>query len=197
MHSLLMVDLGGVWGGQEIYSASIMAHLRNAGWEVTSFSGQEKHRRFASEFVPVSISYAHFWKAARTVNSLQDRHDIVHFNGIRAIYLSRICKKIKPFIGTKHSRQPLLGWTNPRAILARVGSLLAFDKLDWLITVSNTVRGELPAHVRRRSNTIMSGVANVSYGHPRLPERALVTVCYVGRLDPIRTSCACWMPFGS
>jgi glycosyltransferase involved in cell wall biosynthesis len=174
-----MVDLGGAWGGQENYSASIMHYLRNKGWKVTSLSGQDRHSQYASAFFPVSISYMRFLKTVRLVNELQKSHDVVHFNGIRAIYLSLFCKKTKPFIGTKHSRNLTALHVDAKAVLAKLIGCFAFQKLDWLICVSPKVREELRGAVRHRSTIIMNGVAEIDCGHT-IASETMPTLCYVG-----------------
>jgi len=182
MPKLLMVDLGGAWGGQEVYSRSIMKTLALRGWEITSLSGQSKHADSTYDFIPVPISYSHFPETARRIRDIQNSHDIVHFNGIRAIYLANICKKIRPFIATKHScyRSPGGFWR--RGQFARLASPLVFNKLDWLITVSPQVNRELPGWVRQRSGVILNGVEDVGICPCLAPMSRPFTVCYVGGL---------------
>ena len=181
MPKLLTIDFGSVWGGQEIYSQLIMHSLINRGWEVTSLSAHFKHSNHSSNFNKVQIDYSSFPSNARLVNDLQCSHDIVHFNGIRAIYLANICKKVRPFIGSKHSPYSNTDEFDMNALLAKVSSAVVFCKLDWLISISSAVRGELPYWVRKKSSIIMNGVPDFNmFSVEKLSDKTL-TICFVGR----------------
>lgn len=181
MLKLLLIDMGAAWGGQEIYSRSLGTHLERREWMVTNLSPHSCHTLHEGRYHQISIDYKDFKKTARAVSDLQDQHDLVHFNGIRAIYLSNFCRKSKPFIGTKHLPYAMGGEKKLKDRVAAASSLLVFRKLDWLIAISNKTIEELPAWVRSRAGLILNGVEDVGRQKTDLPLSPL-RLCYVGRL---------------
>lgn len=183
MNSLLMVDMGAVWGGQEIYSRSMVAALAARGWRITCVSPHARHRSSTCAFVPCSINFRDFLFTKRLVEPLIHNHDVVHFNGIRAIYFANFLRVSKPIVGTKHSPHYVGGQRNLKVLAGSLASSAALRKLDWIIAVSNEVGAEIPSSLTPRSSVILNGVSDIGCGRngPSSSEEVL-RVCYVGRL---------------
>lgn len=181
MKKLLLIDFGAVWGGQEIYSRSIAQVLVERGWCVTSVSMHERHAVDGVRFLPVSIGYKDFVGNKRLIEDMLPSYDVVHFNGIRAIYLAAILKHSKPFVGTKHLPYSSLEQVTVRSWLARLGSHVVFHNLDRLISISEKTLVELPLDVQRRSSVVLNGVSDMGGALAVLPNEAELTVCFVGR----------------
>jgi glycosyltransferase involved in cell wall biosynthesis len=182
MPSVLMVDLGKVWGGQEIYTGTLAEALMRRGWNVSSVSSQIKHNKYFPKIVPISNSYLSFRATADAISHMQRDYNIIHFNGIRAIYLSNFCRKEVPFIGTKHlpyfSEDPSF---SPKKYLAFALSPFVYHKLDWLISISEKTLSELPMAVRERSSVVLNGVVDQLDREIELDEEEIVKICFVGR----------------
>jgi glycosyltransferase involved in cell wall biosynthesis len=158
LKSVLIVDLGKAWGGQEVYSADIADALVASGHRVTLLSGHERHARTAAQYIPCSFAYADFAATRRQVQELAARHDLVHYNGIRAIYLSALTPVQAPAVGTKH-----LGFFSPgkarlQGGFARLATVATFRNLRELICVSQAIHQELPGTLRQRSVVVRNGV---------------------------------------
>lgn len=177
---IAMVDLGAVWGGQEIYSASLMAAMRAAGHEVTSFSYLDRFAELPGRRHAVSIDYAAFPSLASTLGQRQADFDLVHFNGNRALYLSRFVHKHRPFVGTKHLPYAI----DASPIKRRAGvalSPLLFGKIDAMISVCRATRAELPVSLRSRTSVIPNGVPRCH--DPSVERNEAFTLVYVARLS--------------
>lgn len=181
---LLMVDMGAAWGGQEIYSRYLSANLESLGWEITNVSPHDGHRVAGRSFTHCDISYLSFTKTRRLVTSLAKTVDIVHFNGLRAIYLSRFINANVPFVATKHSPHGFWRKNGLKEKMVRQAMSVAYDKLDSLICVSAAVREELPMQVQNRSCVIVNGVSDMSGKASTIDNDLHLTICYVGRLVP-------------
>jgi glycosyltransferase involved in cell wall biosynthesis len=177
---ILMVDLGYVWGGQEVYSHSLMSGLAERGCGVDSLSSQPRFAEQARHHFPANGAYRMFPALARQVARLQRQYDVVHFNGNRALYLSRIVPKHRPFVGTKHSPFVSGGGFSLRSAGARLSPFL-FGTIDQLITVSAAAYRELPRSVQERTRVIANGVP--SCARPEVARADTFTVAYVGRLN--------------
>lgn len=177
--NILMVDLGYVWGGQEVYSYSLMGGLADHGCSVDSLSTQPRFASRARRHFPVSGAYRMFPSLARQLHGLQPQYDVIHFNGNRALYLSRIVPKRRPFVGTKHSPFVSGGGLSMRSAGASLSPFL-FGSIDRLITVSAAAHRELPRSVQRRTRVIANGVASCARDIPRAET---FTMAYVGRLN--------------
>lgn len=178
---LLLVDLGAVWGGQEIYSRSIARAMVDRGWAVTSMSPHDRHAAGNIEFHRCSYSYSDFMETSKTVSSMAKKHDIVHFNGIRAIYLSAIMKRSKPFVGTKHSPYLSTEERSTKSRFAHAFGNLAFRNLDRLVSVSNKIQSELPSHIQKKSEVVLNGVEDTGENSTTVADSAPLTLCFVGR----------------
>ncbi len=181
MSRLLIVDMGAAWGGQEIYSKSLTLHLLQRGWQVTQLSPHPRHIIDGCHHIPISIRYADFIRTAKLVSSLQAQNDVVHFNGIRAIYLSNLCRKSCAFVGTKHLPYATAGESDFRSNLAALASLGVFHNLDRVISISEATFEELPACVQRRSSVVLNGVEDFGEGHEYLSSSDILSLCFVGR----------------
>jgi glycosyltransferase involved in cell wall biosynthesis len=71
---------------------------------------------------------------------------------------------------------------NAKTALAALSAHLAFDKLDRLICVSDRIRDELPAGVRKRALVIRNGVEDRQGGCTAAPGE-VPTLCYVGSIS--------------
>jgi glycosyltransferase involved in cell wall biosynthesis len=181
--SVLLVDLGAVWGGQEVYSKTIADALVSKGIGVTCVSSSEEHAGPGRRHVGCSFAYRDFHKTRRLIEALSAEHSIVHFNGARAVYLSSIAIKHVPFVATKH-----LSFFDPsegqlKGVIKREAARLAFHNIDWTICVSETIHKELPRGVRRKAGIIRNGVRDLLDGKnldkdPGGP----IKICFVGRL---------------
>ena len=181
MKKLLLVDLGLAWGGQEIYSRSIAQALIERGWSVTCLSSHRRHEISGANFIPCQIGYKNFIDTAQIIFNVAKINNIVHFNGIRAIYLSALLPHKMPFIGTKHLPYSSLEHKTAKAHVARFASNFAFRNIDWLISISSQTLDELPRNIQKRSSVVLNGVEDM--GPPALAEfnSATLTVCFVGR----------------
>ena len=107
--------------------------------------------------------------------------DVVHFNGIRAIYFSSIISKLRPFVGTKHTLYEGASDSRARVALAKLGSRWVFNNLDSLICVSNSVMEELPAKVKKRSSVVLNGVVDIGVNGKPIDNFGRLKICFVGR----------------
>lgn len=186
MNSVLIVDLGAVWGGQEVYSAGLAEALAASGRRVTVLSGHTRHARPGVECIPCDFSYAKFPDTRRRVLDLAARHDLVHYNGIRAIYLSALVGTRTPTVGTKH-----LGFFSPgkarlQGEVARFATHATFRNLQQLICVSRGIHSELPAGLQRRSVVVRNGVQDLAIGRSAARPDDILSLCFVGRLVPVK-----------
>ncbi len=185
MRSLLIVDMGAVWGGQEIYSRSIAQALVQKGWSVSCLSPHAQHAVKGVHVEQCAIGYRDFLAVAHQVKTCARTHDIVHFNGIRAIYLSALMRLAIPTVGTKH-----LPYSNPgapplRSAVARAMAPVALRGLDWLIAISDLTLSELPKSIQKKSGVILNGVADLG-ADQFAAENDLrpLRICFVGRFVP-------------
>jgi len=181
MDRLLLIDLGVAWGGQEIYSRSLASILPHRGWKVTCLSPHDRHAIEGVTHENVRENYPHFGSLIHKVNRLVRDHDVVHFNGIRAIYLSLFIAKKTAFVGTKHLPYNTLENPTLKSRMAKLSRFFVFEKLDWLISISDQTRHELPSYVQRRSSVILNGVTDVGLSDIKSIDRSVLTVCFVGR----------------
>lgn len=181
---LLMVDMGAAWGGQEIYSRCLSTNLESLGWEITNVSSHSRHGVPGRNFAHCDVSYLSFAKTRQLVTSLAKTVDIVHFNGLRAIYLSRFIEANVPFVATKHSPHGFWRRSGLREKFVRRAMSVAYDKLDTLICVSAAVKEELPIQVQKRSRIIVNGVSDMAGKPSIIDNKSHITICYVGRLVP-------------
>ena len=179
---LLLVDLGSVWGGQEIYSKSIAREMGRRGWSVGCISPHTRHATEDVQYYPCKIDYPHFCQTARLVQTIGKDYDLIHFNGIRAIYLSLLLHKTKPFVGTKHSPYSCVGESFAKSKFARMASKMVFYHLDRLICISDSIYEELPTHFKERSTIIYNGVKDEGSPRFRFSQDQPLTICFVGRL---------------
>lgn len=178
-YRIAMVDLGIVWGGQEIYSAALMKALKQQGHRVFSFSYLEK---FASLDVPreqMRADYSGFTRAARRLAAVQEEADIIHFNGNRALYLSKFVPKIMPFVGTKHLPYGIDVKGHTRILGSALAPFL-FSKIDAMISVCRATKDELPKSLQARTTVIPNGVPSCLT--PDVKRSTTFTLVYVARL---------------
>jgi len=179
--------MGAVWGGQEQYSLGLRKQLRSRGWHVTSLSPDARHSAAADEHRHIPISYGRFGDTRRIVAEAAADVDIVHFNGIRAIYLSAIAAKGRAaFVGAKHQIHGTEDAPFPRRLVARAAGWGVYRHLDRVISISEAIQHELPPSVQRRSRVILNGVEDHGGHHDRLPEEGTLKVSYVGRLTEFK-----------
>lgn len=185
--NVLFIDLGNVWGGQEIYSKNIMQGLKHKGHCVFSLSSSEKHSTDIDGFYFVSPKYSQFYLLAKKVSTIiKDKNiDIVHFNGNRALYLSFFClKNGAVFLGTKHLPFTIEGKLTFKDRLAQVLCVGVLSKISKLICVAKATYNDLPKVLKKRSVIVLNGVKNYEQS-PALPAHISdqpLTLCYVARL---------------
>lgn len=181
MTKLAIVDMGSVWGGQEIYSKFIAAALIERGWNVSHYSPHLKHQTNEASFKIIPIEYFSFPQLRMQLVPELEMADVIHFNGIRAIYFSSIILKLRPFVGTKHTLYEGASNSHAKVALAKFGSRWAFNNLDSLICVSNSVMEELPDKVKKRSSVVLNGVADIGVNGRPINNFGRLKICFVGR----------------
>ena len=85
MPNLLFIDLGSAWGGQEIYSQNLIHNFVENGYNITHVSSQLKHKRDDITFVKVKHNWSNFFANSVLISELIHNHQIIIFNGNRAI----------------------------------------------------------------------------------------------------------------
>lgn len=176
---IALVDLGVVWGGQEIYSTALGQALVQRGHQVLSLSHLDRFGERMQHREPMSAAYSAFMVNARRLQQVQRDVDLVHFNGNRALYLSRLAPHVRPFVGTKHLPYGIdvKPWTRA---LGSVAAPTLFGQIDTIISVCQATRDELPASVRSKTVVIPNGVP--SYQAPGVTRAETFTLVYVARL---------------
>ncbi len=180
MKKLVIIDLTPFWGGGEVYSYTIMKQLREEGWQVVSISCHERHKEVSDEHILTDGSFRDFKRLRSIVRQYANQKYIIHFNGLKSIYLSFICRKRSRYIGSKHlpyATPEVEKWKYRLSILL---SKVLYKKLDHLICINGLIMSELPKSVQQRSSYIMNGVPDkeVILTHDYDP----VKICFVGRL---------------
>ena len=184
-YRILFVDLGAVWGGQEIYSLNLMSALRAKGHFVISVSSNDKHRCAADKFYTVDLAYTSFIGLSKLIKKLVVlyRIDVVHVNGNRAMYLAALLRLSARLVATKHlpfysgDAKPL------KQRLARLASSVIFKLFDHIVCVARATFDDLPNGCKEFASVIPNGVPD---------KRSTVTnnrqgddhvnMCYVARL---------------
>ncbi len=95
MIKILVIDLGSVWGGQEIYSENLVNEFVLNGFDVSHASSQLKHKKDNIAFYQISFSMSHLICNISLLNKLIKSNDIVVFNVNRAIQQSFFLAKKK------------------------------------------------------------------------------------------------------
>ena len=177
---ILMIDLGSVWGGQEIYSYNLLKSYKSKNYHVISISSQKKFKDIADEFYEVSNKYTNFLTLAKIIEDISKKVDIVHFNGNRALYLSKICKKIKPFVGTKHLPYFVGGKKDFKSNISQNLGKLLLSNIDNLICVAQATYDDLPTNIQKKSTVVYNGV---DIGSNKKIENidGNLKICYIAR----------------
>jgi len=177
---ILMVDLGVVWGGQEIYSYNLMKKYKEYGHYIISISSQNKFKEIADEFHEVSASYSNFLKLSTKIENITKNVDLIHFNGNRALYLSLVCKRDKPFVGTKHLPYFVGGEKDLKSIISQYLGKIFLSKINTLICVANATYEDLPTSVQKNSIVIYNGV-DIGLNKTITKIETNLKMCYVAR----------------
>lgn len=181
MKKILVIDLGNVWGGQEIYSYNLMKYYKRNNIYIISISSQKRFSDISDEFIEVSSSYKNFLNLTKIIKYYYDDVDIVHFNGNRALYLSFFLKKNKKFVGTKHAPFFIGGKKTIKNSIAQLFGNILFNKLNRIICVANATYNDLPKSIKSKSIVIYNGI---DIGSNKYLEKAdgVLRICYVARL---------------
>lgn len=187
MKKLVIVDLTPFWGGGEVYSYTIIQQLVAEGWYVTSLSCHEKHAQVASQHFKIDGNYSNFRNLIALIGRLSDSHDLIHFNGLRSIYLSFFCKRKVPFVASKHL--PYFNNTKKtlKDILSFVLARLLYYNLNQIICINTAIREELPSYFKRRAVVVINGVPDKQVNPAK--ESPVVKMCFVGRLEEHKGIC--------
>lgn len=176
---LLIVDLGSTWGGQEVYSLNLGRALAESGWQIHRLTSVPRFQVFEAGSILASNAYSTFPTLAKRVHALAAGVDLIHFNGVRAMYLSAITPKRVPFVGTKHTRYANPNMPGYRQWAIQQISPMLLQRLDRLILVSASMAHELPPSLQARTRAIPNGVHPCS--SQNRSER--FTIGFVGRLS--------------
>ena len=177
---ILIIDLGVVWGGQEIYSYNLMKKYKENNHYVISISSQPKFKDIANEFYEVSPKYSNFFKLSKKIMDISKDADLIHFNGNRALYLSLVCKKTKPFIGTKHLPYFVGGEKDLKSIVSQYLGNIFFKNIDTLICVANATYKDLPKSIQKKSVVIYNGV-DIGLNRTISKIENNLKICYIAR----------------
>jgi glycosyltransferase involved in cell wall biosynthesis len=181
LKKILIIDLGSVWGGQEIYSYNLMSSYKDKKYYIISISSQMKFKDIADEFYNISNHYFNFLNLKKLIEKLSQNVDIVHFNGNRALYLSLICKKTKPYIGTKHLPYFVGTEKNIKNIISQFLGKYLLKNIDSLICVAQATYNDLPIAIQKNAVVVYNGV---DIGLNKYIHRISgnLKICYVARL---------------
>jgi len=158
--NVLVVDLGAVWGGQEIYSLNLMNALRKQGHYVVSLSSNQKHQSCSDKYYSADIAYSAFVGISKVVKRLVIEHsiDVVHMNGNRAMYLAAFLKLPVRLVATKHLPFFVNGSKPLKHQIARWLSGSLFRVFDHIICVSQATFNDLPNVCKAKASVIANGV---------------------------------------
>lgn len=164
-----------------MYSYTIIQQLVAEGWYVTSLSCHKKHADVASQHFKIEGNYSNFRKLIALIGRLSDSHDLIHFNGLRSIYLSFFCKRKVPFVASKHL--PYFNNTKKtlKDFLSFVLARVLYYNLNQIICINTAIREELPSYFKRRAVVVINGVPDKEVNPAK--ESPVVKMCFVGRLE--------------
>lgn len=174
---ILFVDLGSVWGGQEIYSSILSRALAKNNYSITFFSPHQRHNIPGLKHIKCSIKYINFLHTALHVYLISKNYDLIHFNGNRSIYLSSIIPRTKPFLGTKHSQFQ----NSLKGKVAKFAFKFLIHNLNWLICVSDGVFEQITKASAKKISIVRNGVEDTGGLHFDLSAVDILSICYVGR----------------
>jgi glycosyltransferase involved in cell wall biosynthesis len=182
MKKVLVVDMGAVWGGQEVYTTNFVGELRNKGFSVTHVSSQDKHNIDPKYFIKIGIGKLDLFKNISILNSLIGINDVIIFNGNRSIQQSFFLRKKKKFFGIKHGPFSV---TNTNAIalsLIKFIYFFLFKKLDKLICVAKVTYQECQSFLHDKNLVLVpNGVKSTPNFIPKRFDDGIRAV-YCGRL---------------
>lgn len=182
--NILFVDLGAVWGGQEIYSLNLMSALRSEGHFVVSVSSNGKHKLSADMYCYANTEYLSFISLSKLVRELVIKYgiDVVHVNGNRAMYLAPLLRVPVKLVATKHLPF-FVGLSRPlKHRFARWLSGWLFSALDHIICVAGATYDDLPNVCKEKASVIPNGVPDKRAVLARISGDEEVKLCYVARL---------------
>lgn len=181
MVKILIIDMGAVWGGQEVYSQNLAEVLNSSGYVVTHTSSQLKHKKSSKSFFKIGYRWIDFFGNISLLNKLIAQNNVIIFNGNRAIQQSLFLKKSCKFIGVKHgpfavSKPSLIG-----KLLINLLYYILFLRLEKIICVAQITYEECRILAKRKSLFLPNGVKGPKYFKTKLYSDQLNTV-FCGRL---------------
>lgn len=185
---VLFVCLGKFIGGGEIYTSRLAIGLCDKGVDVTIASSSDIHKGLENvDYYYLSPEYKDFFLTATKISKIlrNEKFDIVHFNGIRAGYISFFCRKPKntKFVLTKHLpfRSSLTDSYTDK--LKRSLSSILLARLDKVITVSNAVKADLPSNIFSKAVVVKNGVPDLGCDDYKITDKKIdYDLIYLGRL---------------
>lgn len=177
---ILFVDLGDVWGGQEIYSLTLAKELIARGFHVKMASVHMEHKLKGAEFLLLKKGFRNFLFNTYKVWPFMADIDIVHYNGIRSAYFGMMLPSRCAKIFSKHLPEKHGSLISRSALRSSILPLMA-AQFNKVIAISTEIHENLLERGVRNSVVILNGVNDLWDDAPiggRDPKR----IIYVGRL---------------
>jgi glycosyltransferase involved in cell wall biosynthesis len=181
MKKILIIDLGAVWGGQEIYSDNLVNELILSGFSVSHASSQLKHNKENIAFYHIGFSKSKLIGNIILLNNLIGQNDVIIFNGNRAIQQSFFLVKKKKFFAIKHGPFSVTTQNGFKLKLVRFIYFILFRKIDKLICVAKVTFDECKTIANKESFFIPNGVKSNNVFKPKNFSKGIKAV-YCGRL---------------
>lgn len=181
MNNILIIDLGAVWGGQEIYTNNFVDELLVNGYKVTHASSQVKHNKKNISYHHIGFSKYKLISNIKILNKLISENDVVIFNGNRAIQQSFFLSKKKKFYAIKHG--PFSITTQRKIILKLIKFIyhILFKKIDKIVCVAKVTYEECQSIAKNKTYFIPNGVKNHNKFIPKKYDNGIKAI-YCGRL---------------
>lgn len=180
---ILFLSLTEFWGGGEVYLQALIRGAQNQGWESTILSANQKLLRHVEHCHLASANWASFLTLPKLIIDICKQRcvDMIHINGGRATYLAPFLSHLGiPIVVTRHSLSQASSGGTLRQQANRWLSSVCYRSVHKVICVSDSVRSELPAHIRHKAIVIENGVVGPNSVKIELPPSE--TLGYVGRL---------------
>lgn len=181
MKKILIIDLGAVWGGQEIYSDNLVNELILNGFSVSHASSQLKHNKENIGFYHIGFSKSNLIGNILLLNNLIKQNDVIIFNGNRAIQQSFFLVKKKKFFAIKHGPFSVTTQNSFRLKLIRFIYFLLFRKIDKVVCVAKVTFDECKTIANKKTFFIPNGVKSNNVFIPKNYSKGIKAV-YCGRL---------------
>ncbi len=183
MCNLLFIDLGSAWGGQEIYSQNLIHNFVDDGYNITHVSSQLKHKRDDITFVKVKHNWSNFYANSVLISELIQNHQIVIFNGNRAIQQAFFIRHTISFVGIKHGPFSVSNFGILGNFFLKLLYFILFKKLDKIICVAKVTYDESLKLAPKKVKFLPNGVySSKVIGSNVFTKNTQLNLIYCGRL---------------